>query len=307
LLRICGGVVWYLNKPTMKRITLIVFVLALWNANAQKRDYLFGVCTRDSLMKQPHAGWFVRGYESYKPDDAVVDKLKKLAIKDYSFEVYFGSWCGDSRRDVPRFYKLADKMNVPAANIKLIAVGLEDQYKQAPGGETNGKGIYRVATFVVLKQGKEVNRITEHAVNTLEHDLFEIMSANSYQSNYKAYPTINLWLQNGVLQSDNISTRGYAKQLTVFTPGELNTCAHVLLVQGKVKESVAIYRMNAFLFYDNPDAYVGLAKALSKNGNHQEAVEIIEYAFQLNNDKSQLNSLLQTYYDVKKAAEVKPE
>jgi tetratricopeptide (TPR) repeat protein len=296
------------KKTPMKKIVVLGLVLSIANlAHGQKRDYLFGLVTRDSLMKPNHVGWFTRGYENYQPDNAILEKLKKLPLKEYTFEIFFGSWCGDSRRDVPRFIKITDMLGVPAAHVKLIAVGLDDQYKQAPGGETNNRGIYRVATFVVSKQGKEINRITEHAVHTLEHDLLDILTMNSYVSNYRAYPQINTWLQQGSLRQDNISTRGYAKQigLQIFTPGELNACAHVLLVQGKIKESVAVYRMNAFLFSDNVDVYDGLAGALSKNGNHEEAIETIEYAITMNDGKNYIKSLLETYYTIKKEAELK--
>ena len=292
----------------MKRILIVTLSLLMAQvAISQKRDYLFGIVTRDSLLKSPDVDWYSRNYEDYIPDDAVIEKLKKLPVKDFTFDVYFGSWCGDSRRDVPRFFKIMDRMGVPAANIKLIAVGLNDQYKQAPDGETRNRGIYRVATFVVSRQGKEINRITEHAVTTLEQDLLAMLTTSNYVSNYRAYPQINTWLQNGVLSSNNISTRGFAKQIgsQIFTPGELNSCAHVLLVQGKLKEAVAVYRMNTFLFYDNVDAYVGLAEALSKNGNHSEALDTMEYAFVLNDDKNYLKSLLETYYKIKKEADSK--
>lgn len=288
-------------------LTLGFIVCSLLIVQGQSTRNLLGSCNRDSLLQDPFRGWFQKNYDTYVPDDAVIQKIKKLPLKDFSIEVFFGTWCGDSRRDLPRFYKIADAIGLTASNIKLIAVGSGDKYKQGPNGETLGRGIYRVATFIVSKGGVEVNRITETVVNSLELDLLAIFSGKTYQSNYKGYPLIDAWLKEGSLASENFSNRGMARQLSslIVTPSELNSCALVLLTQKKFIEAAAVYRMNAFLFYDNPDAYAGLAEALSAAGKHSEALENIEYAISINKDSQSLHDLLNTFYKIK-TAEPKP-
>lgn len=291
-----------MNK--LPRFLLLIGCVAFTSLCAQSNRNILGSCTRDSLMQEPFKSWFQKNYDAYKPDESVVAKLKKLTVKEFTLEIFFGTWCGDSRRDVPRFFKIADAIGLPETSIKLIGVGLGEQYKQGPRGETVGRGIYRVATFIVSKNGKEVNRITETVVRSLELDLLDIFSGTAYQSNYKAYPLVDEWLRNGSLANENFSYRGMARQLgsLVLTPSELNSAGHVLIAQKKFVEAITVFRINSFLFFDNSDVYAGLAEALSKNNQHQEALESIEQAFWLDKGDQNLRGLLDTYFTVKSAA-----
>lgn len=283
---------------------LLICCIAFSTLSAQPNRNILGSCTRDSLLQEPFKSWFQKNYDTYKPDESVVAKLKKLAVKDFVVEIFFGTWCGDSRRDVPRFYKIADAVGLPESSIKLVGVGLGEHYKQGPKGETVGRGIYRVATFIVSRNGKEVNRITETVVRSLELDLLDIISGVAYQSNYKAYPIVDEWLRNGSLANENFSYRGMARQIgsLVVTPGELNSMGHVLIAQKKFVEAITVFRINTFLFFDNSDAYAGLAEALSKTNQHQEALESIEQAFWLDKGDQNLRGLLDIYFTVKSAA-----
>lgn len=286
----------------MKRISLLFsFVILVAGAQAQNTRHLLGVITRDSLLKEPYVSWFKTNYDNYQPDVATISKLKRESFKDLSIEVFFGSWCGDSKRELPRFIKITDQLGIPSEKIKIIGVGTGAQYKQSPGGETNNRNIYRVATFIFSRNGKEINRITEHPVRTLEHDLFDIISGIPYQSNYRSYPLVKTWLEEGLLTHPNTSMRGLAKQLKplLISPSELNACGHVLLAQQKFKEASSIFQMNVYLFYDQVDPLVSLAESLDKEGKKAEALEQIAKAFSLNEDDEQWATLLETYYAIR--------
>jgi hypothetical protein len=96
-----------------------------------------------------------------------------------------------------------------------------------------------------------------------------------------------------------------AKQLKplLFSEGELNACGHVLLVQGKVKEALTIFRINAATFFESPDVYASLAEGLAKDRQHREAIENAEYALSINKNASNLKTLLDMYYKVRAAGE----
>src|SRR5688572_28901724 len=83
------------------------------NLTAQSNRNILGTCTRDSLLQEPFKSWFQKNYDAYKPDESVVAKLKKIPVKDFTVEIFFGTWCGDSKRDVPRFFKIADAIGLP--------------------------------------------------------------------------------------------------------------------------------------------------------------------------------------------------
>lgn len=292
----------------MKKFILVILLFLTYEAIvAQSSKKLLGSCNRDSLLQAPWKEWFVPNYTAYEVEPELITKLKKSLTKEYSFEIFFGTWCGDSKREVPRFFKILDAVNFPEQKIKLIGVDTGEAYKQGPKAETQGKGIYRVATFIVLKNNMEIGRLIEHPVTTLEEDVFKIITNLAYQPNFKSYSLIEQWLQKGLLTNANTSMRGLAKQLKplLISHSELNSCAQVLAVQGKVKEAIFISRINAYIFYDNAETYAVLAKSLSKDGQHKEALENIEYAIKINNADEDLQYYLNSFYSIKKTAEDK--
>jgi tetratricopeptide (TPR) repeat protein len=286
----------------MRRVVLFLLLL-LFNGAAYTQPIrnLLGSCSRDSLLMHPYKNWFEPNYSNYLPDSNLIERLQKALTSEISIEIYFGTWCGDSKRDVPRLFKILDAAHFSDRRVKLIGVDVGEDYKQSPGGETVGKGIYRVATFRVLKNGVELGRITEHPVYTLEDDLYQILTRRDYQSNFHAYKLINQWLVDKTLTNANVSLRGLAKQLepSLISPSELNSCVQVLVAQNSLKEAIAIAKINAYIFYDNAETYATLAKALSKDKQQKEALENIEYAIKLNKDNGELNYLLESYYNIR--------
>ena len=83
-----------------------------------------------------------------------------------------GTWCSDSRREVPRFYKILDSLNFPSAKVKLIMV---DRKKEAAGIDISPFNIELVPTMIFYNDGLEDGRIIETPKETLEKDLEEIL------------------------------------------------------------------------------------------------------------------------------------
>lgn len=77
-----------------------------------------------------------------------------------SVQIFFGSWCGDSKREVPWMLKILNESGFE--KYSLIGLGNSFQnYKQSPFGEEIGKNIHRVPTFIFYKDSTEVNRTVE--------------------------------------------------------------------------------------------------------------------------------------------------
>jgi len=91
---------------------------------------------------------------------------------DVEYLVFFGTWCGDSRRHVPRFLKIADETGIPASRIRLYGL---DRTKKSADGLTERYAIERVPTFILLKGGTEVGRITELPTTSMEADLLTLL------------------------------------------------------------------------------------------------------------------------------------
>ena len=97
-----------------------------------------------------------------------------------------GTWCGDSRREVPRMYKILDHSQVKPSQIQLINLNNSDTaYKQSPTHEERGLNILRVPTLLIFENGREVGRVVESPVISLEKDILAIGTGQPYEHRYK--------------------------------------------------------------------------------------------------------------------------
>ena len=152
-------------------------------ADAGVQPYLLGKIDQIGLSSGTYANWFDKGYQDYQPDDQILARIGE-ALKSYEIKLFMGTWCGDSRREVPRFYKILDRAKYPMTQLSSVALSRSaDLYKQSPDHEEKGLNIHRVPTFIFYKNGKEVNRIVERPVVSLEHDIESIIKGN-YISKY---------------------------------------------------------------------------------------------------------------------------
>ncbi len=169
----------------MKKIIVLIIMLTI-SVFAQEKSFkiiksesgskmLVGVCGRAELQKAPFGKWFNTEYNSYIPKFLNKNDLQ-TRIKKYNIVIVMGTWCPDSRKEVPRFYKLIDSLKFPQSQIKLITV---TRKKEGLARETEGLNIQRVPTFIFYKDGKEVGRIIEHPeFDRLEDDVQNIVFSN---------------------------------------------------------------------------------------------------------------------------------
>lgn len=90
--------------------------------------------------------------------------------------VIFGTWCGDSRREVPRLWRALDAAG-PDLPFTLKYVGL-DRQKTAPGFDKEGLDLRYVPTVIVVRDGREVGRIVESAPNGIERELLALLDGS---------------------------------------------------------------------------------------------------------------------------------
>ncbi len=138
---------------------------------SQRSDYE----SRDDFKE-----WFKEGYESYVIDEETLSMISEVD-KDLTLECFMGTWCGDSRREVPRIYKILDYLNFDEEKLKIMSV---DRKKVSPGGEQKGQNIHHVPTLIFYKEGKEIGRIIESPVGSLEEDFVDILFGNPPTPNY---------------------------------------------------------------------------------------------------------------------------
>jgi len=211
---------------------------------------LLGKCTRERLQQPPFDSWFVKNYDAYPVDSATADQLKaKLAGKH--FRIFMGTWCGDSRREVPRIYKILDYCHVDRRAIQLIMVSsVDSMYKQSPDHEERGLNIFRVPDLLVTDNNQELGRIVESPVLSLEKDLLALTSGEPYTPNYRGAAWLTGVFREGGTVAAEKDLPGLAERLRpmLSSSSELNSYAHVLQAAGEKDKAGIALKLNSMIF-----------------------------------------------------------
>jgi cyclophilin family peptidyl-prolyl cis-trans isomerase len=115
--------------------------------------------------------------KDYTPDITVLEMMKSYVRAGDRMEVYMGTWCPDSLREVPRFLRVLDDLRSQFGvelPTKFVAV---DRAKQKPEALIAGKHVEKVATFIYYRGDGELGRIVEKTQSPLfEDDLLSIVA-----------------------------------------------------------------------------------------------------------------------------------
>ncbi len=194
-------------KKTIQLLTIIFLLLSLTNCtilrnpvNGEKVIKLYkdsngevnitGDFTVDDLKERPSfSDWYNTEYDSYEVDAVFKEHKKefKKLFRNRSVQIFMGTWCSDSQREVPRFMKIMDFLGVSKGQIQLVGV---NRKKQAFEGQDLGKRIKRVPTFIFYQHEfadrtpTEIGRIVESPVESLEKDMLKILLGDPYVPNY---------------------------------------------------------------------------------------------------------------------------
>ena len=258
--------------------------------NQGKSPYLLGKINKEGLTSANYYTWFLQEFDTYKPQQEVISKISKQ-LKKYKIVVFMGTWCGDSRREVPRFYKLLEAANYPMHKLTVVALSnTPEMYKQSPAHEEKGLNIHRVPVFIFYKKGKEVNRIIESPIKTLEDDIYSILN-EKYIPNYKLVTEVNK-----IIDTKNFYTTALANlsEYKKYTNNmyALNTYAHILKTTNRKEKALDVLKLNTKLFPEKAAVYVSLANTFFKLGKKNEALENYKKAAQLNPQNKKLKETI---------------
>jgi thiol-disulfide isomerase/thioredoxin len=131
---------------------------------------LLGHVTRDEV--RAYRPWQPLFVEPYQPDPGALAAISGNA-SDVTMLLIVATWCPDSKREVPRFFKIYDQARVGMGKVTLVAV---DRTKKDGEGLTVKYEILRVPTFVFFRGDREIGRVTERAITTLEEDIAAILT-----------------------------------------------------------------------------------------------------------------------------------
>ena len=119
---------------------------------------------------------YVTRKNEYKPDATVVEMVQSYIREGDRVEVFMGTWCHDSQREVPKFLRVIDDLRAMGTQIPISFFAL-DRSKQKPAELTAGRSIEKVATFIYYRGDQELGRIVEKTHSSqFEDDLLALIA-----------------------------------------------------------------------------------------------------------------------------------
>jgi tetratricopeptide (TPR) repeat protein len=287
LLSACGTTRDAINTPIANQKT----------KDAGGADMLLGHCSGSCLHEWPYKEWFEKNYAGYAVDTASLYPLKAF-LADKTIVVFMGTWCGDSRREVPALMKILDHCNISGERLQLIMLDYQDgAYKQSPGHEEKDKQIFRVPCIIVMSGKKEAGRIVESPRKTLEKDLLDI-NAGNYQPNYAAGKWFFEKLEKSPIKRLYRDSSAIIKKIKpqLKNSAELNSIGHVLTDRGDKGKAIFTFLINTDMYPSSITAYNGLANAYIQNNEKEKARIVVEKATRIdanNEETKRLSKLLE--------------
>ena len=142
---------------------MLVVVSVCANSQGEKTPMTIGEISQQQLMANHK--FFQQGYQASRLSALEIAEINRWP-KDLHVDVYFGSWCHDSVREVPMFLKIVAQS--PRLSNRLIAL---DYAKSEPSGSAKNHDIKHTPTFIVYQNDKEIGRIIERPKVSLTADI----------------------------------------------------------------------------------------------------------------------------------------
>lgn len=269
----------------------------LQHINNGNDTILLGRINTEALQQQPYNSWFIKNYEAYKLDTLVALNLKPL-LHNKTIELFLGTWCGDSKREVPKMLKVLQTARLDTAQLKMICVNHTDNaYKQSNAGEENNKHIFRVPTLIVYEDGKELGRITETPLESFEKDLITICAGLPYTPKYKA---ATWWIKNKLGISSCLTDKelkAIANKLKPITRNgsEFNSLGYMLLSQKKINQALNVFKLNTFIYPVDYNLWDSLAEAYELVKDKDLVIETYKKVLELHPSNSKAKQKIEKW------------
>ncbi|MBW7888845.1 MAG: thioredoxin family protein [Bacteroidetes bacterium] len=139
--------------------------------DAAGNKILRGTIHRNMIEADSSFPWFKENYRTYQPDTSVMSILKESKENIHCL-LFFGTWCSDSKLEVPRMFKVFDELGISNADVTLIGI---DHEKKSVDNLPKKYKINRIPTLIVFRGEKEIGRIIESPIQSIEIDLLAIL------------------------------------------------------------------------------------------------------------------------------------
>ena len=149
-----------------KTIIFLIVFLTFHCLSDVINKYPVGDITKKFLLEQYDE--FAQKYNKFS-----FERPTYIETEDITVKVLFGTWCHDSKREVPKMLKIFEAYGLEDKSISLVAVNPE---KNEPITTINEFNLEFTPTFIFFRNGEEIGRIVEKPNQSLLEDFKLIIS-----------------------------------------------------------------------------------------------------------------------------------
>ena len=130
----------------------------------------FGLLSKSLIIDHDSYTWFPKQYDAYHPD---LNGFDSANLKQISIKIFMGTWCHDSKREVPRLYKILDELYYAYENFEIIGLTKD---KKGYFQDYATFGITNTPTIIFYRNDMEIGRIIEEPKGSLEDQMARIIA-----------------------------------------------------------------------------------------------------------------------------------
>ena len=130
----------------------------------------FGLLSKSLITDHDSYTWFPKQYDAYQPD---LNGFDSANLKQISIKIFMGTWCHDSKREVPRLYKILDELYYDYENFEIIGLTKD---KKGYFQDYATFGITNTPTIIFYRNDVEIGRIIEEPKGSLEDQMARIIA-----------------------------------------------------------------------------------------------------------------------------------
>ena len=130
----------------------------------------FGLLSKSLITDHDSYTWFPKQYDAYHPD---LNGFDSANLNQISIKIFMGTWCHDSKREVPRLYKILDELYYDYENFEIIGLTKD---KKGYFQDYATFGVTNTPTIIFYRNDVEIGRIIEEPKGSLEDQMARIIA-----------------------------------------------------------------------------------------------------------------------------------
>lgn len=131
-----------------------------------------GFYNKKDIVTDSAFAWYAENLKGYTPDQNALQALR-LNKDSINIITFGGTWCGDTKNILPKFFALTDAAGFSQDRITHIGV---DRSKKTIHHLAEAFNVINVPTIIVMKNGKEIGRVVEYGkYGVFDKELGEII------------------------------------------------------------------------------------------------------------------------------------